>query len=197
MMFLLSSIVQAAPSECAQVEPLPEAVQVAWISPKTDTVRSGKQIEVVHLQALQQWMADEDVGGDGQTIADREASSDAKALLHQMGMLSKRSKKYIDPNDYKVTIFDVESSTLCRPIDVDTEENTSAATVVEGLGVCEQRSSKPAALYSRYGFTGCGYTKNTQTQEKGFDVYRVTWADASTWGFCVLPLSRFLMGAPQ
>ncbi len=197
MMFLLSSIVQAAPTECAQVDPLPEAVQVAWISPKSDTVRSGKQIEVVHLQALQQWMVDEDVGGDGQTISDVNASSDAKALLHQMGMLSKRSKKYIDPNDYKVTIFDVESSTLCRPIDLGVGEGEPSTSVVEGLGVCEQRASKPASRYSRYGFTGCGYTENTQTQEKGFDVYRITWAEASAWGFCVLPLSRFLMGAPQ
>ena len=67
---------------------------------------------------------------------------------------------------------------------------------LNGLAVCTERA-KPAKFYSRYGYTGCGYTKNTQSQLKGLDAYRISWQDASKWGFCVLPLSRFLLGAPK
>ncbi len=185
MMLFFSTMLLADANECAMVETLPDAVQVAWISPTTTTVRSSQMIEVVHLQALQQWIGEEE--------------ADAKSVLHHMGMLSKRSKKTIDPADYKITIFDVETSSLCRPIVTTDTNNVSEdleAVIVEGISVCEQ-SSRPAARYARYGYTGCGYTQNTQAQIRGIDVYRIPWSEASVWGFCVLPLSRFLLGAPK
>ena len=36
---------------------------------------------------------------------------------------------------------------------------------LQGLAVCTERA-KPAKFYSRYGYTGCGYTWNTQSQGK-------------------------------
>ena len=184
MMFILFTIVAAfaTESECSVVDTIPSAVQVAWISSTSDTVRSKQMVEVVHLQTLQGWIDTQD--------------ADAKAVLHQLGMLSSRSKRTIDPADYKITIFDVESESLCRPIVQDTALEDASPLFVEGLSVCEG-TSRANSLNSRYGFTGCGYTLNTQSKQRGLDVYRVSWAEASKWGFCVLPLSRFLMGAPK
>lgn len=185
MMLFFSTMLLADANECATVKPLPDAVQVAWISPTKTTVRSSQMIEVVNLHELQQWIGEEE--------------ADAKSILHYMGMLSKRSKKTIDPADYKITIFDVETSSLCRPIvttDTESVSDNPETVMVEGVALCEQ-STAPVARYARYGYTGCGYTQNTQSQTRGVDVYRLTWSEASVWGFCVLPLSRFLLGAPK
>lgn len=179
LFFTMASVYAA---ECTSVESIPSAVQVAWVSPVGDKARDKEMIEVVELHSLQQWIGEEE--------------ADAKQVLHQLGMLPKRSRRTIDPAEYKIVIFDVESSTLCRPIDVSTESNETPPQSIAGLNVCTERS-KPATLYSRFGYTGCGYTWNTQSQSKGLDVYRIAWAEASTWGFCVLPLSRFLLGAPK
>ena len=179
MISLILSIATSEATECSVVSTLPEAIQIAWVSPVKEQARSKEMIEVVHLQALQQWM-------------DAEEAT-AKQVLHHLGMLPKRSRRTIDPDAYKIVIFDVESTSLCRPISID-EQSTVA--IVDGLSVCSQRA-KPSKWYSRYGYTGCGYTWDTQSQSKGLDVYRVSWQEASQWGFCVLPLSRFLLGAPK
>ena len=82
---LFSIMMMAFSQECTDLESLPEAVQVAWISPVRQRVRANEMVEVVHLQTLQDWLNSE---GD-----------DPKKLLHQMGMLSERSKKSIDTFD--------------------------------------------------------------------------------------------------
>jgi hypothetical protein len=163
---------------CEPLNSVDSSLQIAWISPVQEQVRGKQSIEVVSYAALQPWIAEEE--------------PDAKSLLHQMGMISKRSKREIDPSDYKIVIFDIESERLCRP--VDTEE---VGTMVEGVAVCEMKQSRKSRMYSRYGFTGCGYTQSTKTMSRGFDVYRVSWGDAATWGFCVMPLDRFLNGSPK
>ena len=174
---LLISLLSSA-FACEDLQPIPDALQIAWISPVREQVRSNEYIEVISYSDLRQWMS-----------ADER---DAKQLLHQLGMLSKRSKREVDPSDYKVVIFDVHAERVCRPI--NTEE---AGTEIEGLPVCEVRGARPTSLYTRHGFTGCGYTQNTKTMSRGFDVYRIRWVDAATWGFCVMPLERFLEGAPK
>lgn len=168
----------ALATECDAVQTLPEAIQVAWVSPVGATVRTNQHIEVVHLQSLQGWL--------------NETQSNATEVLQQLGMVSEKAKD-VNPMKYKVTIFDVESASLCRPIQVYEGDSLE----VSGLSVCSANTTRPSQLYTRYGFTGCGYTQNTSTQERGFDVYRVTWKEASKWGFCVFPLERFLLGAPQ
>lgn len=184
MISLFLAIVASEASECSVVSSVPEALQVAWVSPVGDQARSKEMIEVVHLQSLQQWIETE--------------QADAKQVLHHLGMLPKRSRRTIDSNDYKIVIFDVETASLCRSINQTELVQTDPAvpSVIEGLSVCTERA-KPATLYSRFGYTGCGYTWDTQSQSRGIDVYRTTWQDASKWGFCVLPLSRFLLGAPK
>ena len=179
MISLFLSIAVSDATECASVTSLPEAVQIAWVSPVQAQARSKETIEVVQLQDLQRWMDAE--------------QADAKQVLHHLGMLPKRSRRTIDPDAYKIVIFDVETDSLCRSVDLSEGSTTLS---IEGLSVCTERA-KPAKLYSRYGYTGCGYTWNTQSQSKGLDVYRISWQEASKWGFCVLPLSRFLLGAPK
>ena len=179
MLSLFLSITASVAAECNDVSSLPEAIQIAWISPVQEQARAKEMIEVVRLQDLQQWMDTE--------------QADAKQVLHHLGMLPKRSRRTIDPDAYKIVIFDVESDSLCRSIE---QSDDSSITTINGLAVCTDRA-KPAKFYSRYGYTGCGYTWNTQAQLQGLDAYRISWQEASKWGFCVLPLSRFLLGAPK
>ena len=180
MLYMFFSLIFATLSNafaCEPLNPVGSSLQIAWISPVQEQVRAKQSIEVISYAALKHWMSEEE--------------PDAKSLLHQMGMISKRSKREIDPADYKIVIFDIESERLCRP--VDREE---AGTMSKGVAVCEIKQSRSARMHSRYGFTGCGYTQNTETMSRGFDVYRVSWGDAATWGFCVMPLERFLNGEP-
>ena len=163
---------------CEELNEIPSALQVAWISPVRKQVGVRQDIEVVRLHDLQLWI--------------NEQQPTAKEVLHQMGMLSKLSVRDIDSTEYKITIFDVEQEWLCRPIREQPE-----GLAVQGVSVCEAKKAKPASAYARYGFTGCGYTYNTQREQRGFDVYRIDWSEASTWGFCVLPLNRFLAGRPK
>ena len=176
---LFSIMLTAFSAECTELEPLPDAIQVAWVSPVRQRVTGNEMIEVVHLQTLQEWLETE--------------SSDPKALLHQMGMLNQRSKKSIDPSNYKITIFDVNTSSLCRPIE-QSEDNFQ--NVINEVSSCSIKKSG-SIRSSRFGYTGCGYSLNTSSQTPGFDVYRISWENASTFGFCVFPLDRFLQGAPK
>ena len=63
-----------------------------------------------------------------------------------------------------------------------------------GVTVCEEKQQKPLWGYKK-GWTGCGYAEDTQSKQRSLDVVRMRWADASSWGFCVLPLDRFIEGA--
>ena len=183
--------------QCSVVKDIPDMMQVAWISPVTEQVWSSEDIEVVRLYDVQVWLSQQD-----------QDKGKAVDLLLELGMLPKRKEdKKIDPTDYKITIFDVHTDILCRPVDVQSQFPQSVAVeiiektepkpldvVIEGIPICANKSHKPNHLYSRHGYTGCGYTWNPSTDSQGFDVYRVEWKEASRAGFCVFPLERFLVG---
>jgi hypothetical protein len=100
-----------------------------------------------------------------------------------------RKEKELGADVYKVTLFDVKKEWLCRPVEDRTEGED-----LSGVPACEasqQRRSRPA----KEGFTGCGYTLDTGASARGLDVFRIEWGAASAWGFCTLPLDRFLKGA--
>jgi hypothetical protein len=161
---------------CEPVEPVPETLQVAWISPLNQTVRGSGYIEVVRVRDLRSWI--------------RANSAEPTRTLQVLGMLDRDVSTREAAQDYKITIFDVQRSALCRPV-LDAE----AGTDQEGVAVCEEAAQGSADKHHADGFTGCGYTLDTHSSVRGLDVFRVPWAEASAWGFCVMPLERFLEGA--
>jgi hypothetical protein len=109
-------------------------------------------------------------------------------MLQALGMKGRRARAAKVEN-YKITVFDVDASWLCRPIEEGTPGEEHA-----GVSICEQSQQKPLRA-NRRGFTGCGYTLDTGASMRGLDIYRIRWSEASAWGFCVLPLERFVNGA--
>lgn len=171
MMWMIAA--GAAAWACEEVQPVPASLQVAWISPINRTARSGTQLEVVRVQELRRWI--------------RANSSDEDRVLQALGMLERGESATAD---YKITIFDVQSDWLCRPI-----ADADPGADVTGVAACFEKGDRHADRDHRPGYTGCGYTLDTHASTRGLDVFRVPWSEASAWGFCVMPLERFLQGA--
>lgn len=157
---------------CGALSEVPDALQVAWISPVQERVRAASTIEVVRVADLRRLL--------------QEKGVTPIRLLQAMGIVSARGKGRAAEKTYKVTIFDVRSTWLCRPM-----EGGAADKVIDGVAVCPSRQSGG----SRRSYTGCGYTRDTVKDARGLDVFKVRWRDASSGGFCVMPLDRFMRGA--
>jgi len=157
---------------CEELTTPSERVQVAWVSNLPRRVKAGTWIEVTRVSELRTW------------IRDHEA--DTLRLLQGLGMTGRKAAR---AKDAKVTIFDVDRSWLCRPLAAGTP-----GAEVAGVATCDEPQQK-AMSGSRKGYSGCGYTMDTNASTRGLDVYRITWEVASAWGFCVMPLDRFLDGA--
>ena len=153
----------------------PETFQVAWISPVGKSVWSNETIEVVPMKDLRLWV--------------HENKATPSDVLAYLGMRSAKAKE-AQAIDYKITIFDVHRDTLCRPI-----KGAEPGSTQSNIAVCLEKEQKPKSWAHRHGFTGCGYAVSSKTNQRSLDVYRVRWMDASTMGFCVFPLGRFLDGA--
>jgi len=162
---------------CEETAALPESLQVAWISPLTQTVKDQEWIEVVRVRDLRGWIRTQGIDATG-----------GERVLQAPGMLQRGEAAIA--GDYKITIFDVQRSWLCRPVTDITPD-----TEINGVGACETSQQSPLTRKVSPGFTGCGYSLDTHASVRGLDVYRIQWASASSWGFCVLPLDRFLTGA--
>lgn len=170
----IAPVLAAEPAPaCGALGAVPDAVQVAWISPSGKTVGGGAWMEVVRVADLRTFL--------------RAQGANQVRLLQALGMANTKGKGRAAKRDYKVTIFDVRSAWMCRPLDAGDAEK-----VVEGVAVCPAGQQQGA---TRRGFSGCGYTKDALTGGRGLEVYRVRWRDASSGGFCVMPLDRFLQGA--
>ena len=170
--FLLLNTAQA--QSCMEVANPGEQTQVAWISPLTKRVVGNGWIEVVPVSELRRWV--------------QEQGPETARLLQGLGMKGRRVRA-LQPEDYKITIFDVDSSWLCRPI-----EGGVPGEDYNGVAICETKEQGARWGHHR-GYTGCGYSLDTGASNRGLDVYRVRWSDVSAWGFCVLPMERFLKGA--
>ena len=157
---------------CGSLSAVPDALQVAWISPVNERVRSGSYIEVVRVADLRRFLQDK---GATQT-----------RLLQAMGLVNAKGRGRAAKKTYKVTIFDVRSTWLCRPM-----EGSTADKVVDGVAVCPSGQQDGSGR----SYTGCGYTRDTVKDTRGLDVFKVRWRDASSGGFCVMPLDRFMKGA--
>ncbi len=175
MLAVLLWVGMAHAQTCESVASVPDSLQVAWVSRVGKQVSANAAIEVVRTGDLRAWV--------------KAQGKDQLRLLRGLGMLSARGGGWAQQRRYKVTVFDIKPDWLCRPIS-EVEPGTDSA----GLPVCEPSQQRPSPGH-RPGFTGCGYGQDTQTDQRGLDVYRIRWADAASWGFCVLPLERFLDGA--
>jgi hypothetical protein len=164
----------ASAQACGTPTAVPASTQVAWISRRSRRVPSSKVIEVVRVSDLRAWI--------------RENGADETRLIQGLGMASRKgglAAKY----PYKVTIFDVQAEWLCRPIPDGTDGADSY-----GVAVCSDNDAK-AVKHHKPGYTGCGYSLDTAASNRGLDVFRIRWSEASAWGFCVMPLDRFISGA--
>jgi hypothetical protein len=110
-------------------------------------------------------------------IADHPGTT-VGALLRHLGLRKSTSEP---TRLYKVTIFDVASTDLCRPLDGKNENDE-----VAGVYACSS-GGRPTNLYS-----GCGYTTDASDGKRALDLFRVEWRDAAAEGFCVLPAQRFV-----
>jgi hypothetical protein len=160
---------------CGSPKSVPETLQVAWISPASKSVGMNGWVEAVRVADLRTWI--------------RDHGKDKVRLLKGLGMVRAKGGKRAARKAYKITIFDVKREWLCRPL-----EDTAPGTINNGVTVCEERQQKGLWGHKK-GYTGCGYIEDTLSQERSLDVVRIRWADASSWGFCVLPLDRFIEGA--
>jgi len=158
----------AAPT-CDSVGAVSEKVQVAWISPVRQRVSSDRYLEVVQLSELRSWI--------------KKNGSDQARLLQALGLVGRRAG-WRSEIEWKVAIFDVRTDWICRPI-----RGMNPGDSVKGIEVCHERLQRGGKR-----FTGCGYTLDTHSGKRGFDVYRLPWRDAVRWGFCVMPLERLLAG---
>jgi hypothetical protein len=164
----------ASAQACKEPGAVPTSTQVAWISRRSRRVPSGKVIEVVRVSDLRTWL--------------RENAADETRLIQGLGM-APRKGGFAARYAYKVTIFDVQADWLCRPIP-DGEDGSDSL----GVAVCGDSDAKPLG-HHKPGYTGCGYSLDTAASNRGLDVFRIRWSEASAWGFCVMPLDRFITGA--
>jgi len=86
---------------------------------------------------------------------------------------------------YKVTIFDVVTTGLCRPL-----AGYEDPAAVEGMVTCPEKLGKETDRYD-----GCGFTTDLATGATGLELYGARWNDVARNGFCVLPAERFVAGA--
>ncbi len=164
----------ASAQACGAVAPVPTSTQVAWISRRSRMVGASQTIEVVRVTDLREWI--------------RANGADETRLIQGLGMASRKGG-LAARHPYKVTIFDVQAEWLCRPIpDADDGADDN------GVAICSDADAK-ATRHHKPGYTGCGYSLDTAASTRGLDVYRVRWSEASAWGFCVMPLDRFITGA--
>lgn len=177
LLALLLAVLALAPaaraeSACQALADAPETLQVAWVSRLGQTAGARTALQVVRVADLRKLV---------------EASDrDPTKVLRALGLIGKKATAR---GNWKVTVFDVKREWLCRPVE-GPEEVTLA-----GVSACPANLQKRPWSTKARSWTGCGYLVDAASGARTLDVFRVEWQDAVAWGFCVLPLRRFLEGA--
>lgn len=166
MIWLLALAALAADPCDLPLEAPPEMVSVAWISPTRAKAGNNEWLFVVPTKDLTRWLRD----NPGASTGD---------LLRRVGARRKTSEP---KRSYKVTIFEVESVALCRPI-----EGAAETDVIEGVIACQGGLGRATRNYG-----GCGRATDFNTGALGPTVYRARWRDLARQGFCLLPAERFV-----
>lgn len=154
---------------CEPLTPVPESLSVAWVSKVPASASDNTWLEVVQLPALREFVG--------------KVQRDSSAVLRGLGLLSRTQPLRVP---YKITVFEVGKSVLCRPMDA------AAGTDIEGVPVCDDGEQRAGSGVKANAYSGCGYGTDLGAGVRGLDVYRVRWGDAVRQGFCVLPWERFL-----
>ncbi|MCB9779532.1 MAG: hypothetical protein H6742_13295 [Alphaproteobacteria bacterium] len=171
---ILAGSPAARAASCQDVAAVDERLQVAWVAPRGKRVGASASLEVVRVADLRAAARDTDT---------------TEGFLQRLGLVGRKPSQQRVDRGWQVVIFDVERDWLCRPV-----EDGTPGDDIGGVAVCEDPDLKPRAGH-RKGWTGCGYTLDTGASTRGLDVFRVDWETAATWGFCLMPLERFLAGA--
>lgn len=158
-----------AATACEPLAEVPENVSVAWVSKVPATSSDSTWLQVVQLPALREYVA--------------KSSRDATTVLRGLGMLGRSQSARVP---YKVTVFEISKSTLCRPMEGEPGADVS------GIPVCDTSEQRAGIATRQSSYSGCGYLTDLGAGVRGLDVYRVRWADAVRQGFCVLPWERLL-----
>lgn len=157
---------------CPVLSALPANTQVAWVSPVRKRVGLNSRISVVRTAELR-------------ALA-KTRGGDPAEVLQALGLVGRRG---VVRRDYKVVVFDVRAEWLCRPIEGE------EGTVEAGLARCPTGWQDRPMGTRGAAWSGCGYLLDTETGVRTLDVFAVSWELASSQGFCVLPLERFLAEA--
>lgn len=169
-MSLILAVLLANPAgACEPVAEVPEALQVAWVSKVPAAAGNNTWLEVVQL-------------GDLRGLIER-STRDSATALRGLGLLGRTQKLRAT---YKVTVFELSRSVLCRPVDGEPGAD------VAGVPICDHPDQRQGAGVKASAYTGCGYATDLGSGVRGLDVFRVRWADAVTKGFCVLPWDRMI-----
>lgn len=165
----------ASPADTANCEAtaeVPDTLQVAWVSRLGARAGAHTALAVVRVADLRRLV--------------EENERDATRVLRALGLLGKRRRAR---GAWKVTVFDVKRDWLCRPV-----SGLEDATIA-GVAACSADLQRGASGVRASAWSGCGYLLDTASGARTLDVLRVEWESAVAWGFCVLPLRRFLDGA--
>lgn len=146
----------------------PDTLSVAWVSPLRKRARGGTWLALVPTADLR-------------TFVRAEGGGSVARMLQRVG-LRERSKE--PRRRYKVVVFDVRASDLCRPLVGGVE-----GELHHGVRACDERRSDPDRATA-----GCGFTIDRATGAEGSPLYRARWNDVAGAGFCVLPAERFVGG---
>jgi hypothetical protein len=167
-LMIANVLAQEAGPTCLDVGAVPNRFQVAWVSEAGARVGSDRVLEVVRVADLRAFMSAE--------------SPDQEEFLQELGLVQRKGRGA--EKKWQLTIFDVDAQMLCRPV-----SGADPGSNLAGVPACVEHLQTGGR-----NFTGCGYTLDTEHLDRGVDTFRVTWAEASAWGFCVFPLERFMVG---
>ena len=157
---------------CEPLTAVPDTLSVAWVSEVPAGATDTTWLPVVQLTSLRAYV--------------EKSTRDATTVLRGLGLLS-RTQPVRAP--YKVTVFEVPKTVLCRPMDAE------AGSEVEGIAVCAESEQRAGPGTKAASYSGCGYGTDLGAGVRGLDEFRVRWGDAVRQGFCVLPWERFLREA--
>ncbi len=161
-----STPAEAAPPACDTLAPPPaDAMAVAWLSPIGRRATAHTWLTVVPASDLRAWI-------------DRERAD----LVRTLRYLGVQRHDRAPRRAWKVVVFDVPITALCRPV-----RDATPGMSEGGVTVCPDR---------HHGVDGrddtCGRLIDTVTEQPGITAFQIPWEDAAVQGFCVLPMERFL-----